>query len=167
MSDLGQQVGEVSVPESTEEFYAREFTVFNPGGSVGVTCNGRGQISALMLEPEALTNDETLAEEIVAPEVIASDPGRVLFPGFMVDAVCQVAAGNHPAPLTGYWRRDNAFFNDYHEASREAEGFARWCDEWVREVADQASYRAKLGQRLEALRIQGQALSAPANWAAE
>ena len=66
MSDLGQQVGEVSVPESTEEFYAREFTVFNPAGSVGVTCNGRGQISALMLEPEALTNDETLAEEIVA-----------------------------------------------------------------------------------------------------
>ncbi len=108
-----------------------------------------------------------LADEIVEPEVIASDPGRVLFPGFLVTAVCHVPAGCHPAPLTGCWQRDNAFFNDYHEASREAEGFARWCDEWVREVADQASYRAKLGQRLEALRIQGQALSAPANWAAE
>ncbi len=108
-----------------------------------------------------------LTEEIVAPEVIASDPGRVLFPGFLVNAVCQVVAGCHPAPLTGYWQRDNAFFNDYHEASREAEGFDRWCDEWVREVADHDGYRAKLGEHLENLRIHGQALSAPANWAAE
>ncbi len=108
-----------------------------------------------------------LAEEIVAPEVIASDPGRVLFPGFMVDALCHVPAGCHPAPLTGCWQRDNAFFNDYHEASRETEGFARWCDEWVREPGDHADYLAKLSERLESLRIRGQALAAAANWAAE
>jgi glutaconate CoA-transferase subunit A len=40
-----------------------------------------------------------LADEIVEPEVIASDPSRVLIPGFGVNAVCHVPAGCHPSPL--------------------------------------------------------------------
>jgi glutaconate CoA-transferase subunit A len=108
-----------------------------------------------------------LADEIVEPEVIASDPSRVLIPGFGVNAVCHVPAACHPAPLIGRWKRDNAFFHHYHQETREAEGFARWCDEWVRELPDHAAYRAKLGGELEELRILGDAHSAPANYATE
>ena len=108
-----------------------------------------------------------LADEIVEPEVIASDPSRVLIPGFGVNAVCHVPAACHPAPLIGRWKRDHAFFHVYHKETREPEGFQRWCGEWVRDVPDHEAYRTKLGGQLEELRIRGNAPSAPANYAAE
>ena len=108
-----------------------------------------------------------LADEIVAPEVIASDPSRVLIPGFGVNAVCHVPAACHPSPLVGRWKRDHAFLHDYHKETREPDGFERWCDEWVRDLADHEAYRTKLGGQLEDLRITGNAPSAPANYAAE
>ena len=108
-----------------------------------------------------------LADEIVEPEVIASDPSRVLIPGFGVNAVCHIPAACHPAPLMGKWKRDNEFFHHYHQETREPAGFERWLDEWVRDLPDHAAYRNKLGGELEALRITGEALSAPANYAAD
>ena len=108
-----------------------------------------------------------LAEELVAPEVIHSDPSRVLVPGFRVTAVCHISAGCHPSPMVGYWQRDSEFFNDYHQRSRTSEGFAAWLEKWVLGIPDHEAYRAKLGARLEALRIRGQALSVPANYAME
>lgn len=107
-----------------------------------------------------------LAEEIVEPAVIASDPNRVLFPGFKVAAVCHVPLAAHPAPMTGRWQRDTEFFNEYHRRSREREGFLEWLEEWVLGVADHDAYRARLGERVEALRIRGEALAAPVNYAA-
>lgn len=107
-----------------------------------------------------------LADEIVAPEVIASDPSRVLVPGYLVTAVAHVPAGVHPAPMTGRWRRDTEFFNDYHRRSRSREGFLEWLEEWVLAVPDHAAYREKLGGRLEDLRIDGAALAAETNYAA-
>jgi len=108
-----------------------------------------------------------LADEMVAPSVIASDPGRVLVPGFRVDAVCPVPAAVHPSPMSGRWKRDTAFFSDYHARSRDETGFRTWLEEWVLGVADHDAYRAKLGPNLEAMRIRGEAPSAPANYAAE
>jgi len=107
-----------------------------------------------------------LADEIVAPEVIASDPERVLIPGHLVTAVCHVKGAVHPSPMTGCWNRDNVFFNNYHERSRTVEGFNAWLDEWVYEVRNHGGYVAKLGSQMDLLRITGQALSAPANYAA-
>ncbi len=107
-----------------------------------------------------------LADEIVPPEIIASDPSRVLVPGYRVNAVCHVPAASHPAPMTGHWQRDNAFFDDYHKRTRERAGFLAWLDEWVMDLADHEAYRAKLGAALDNLRIKGEAPSAPANYAA-
>lgn len=108
-----------------------------------------------------------VADEIVEADVIASDPNRVPFPGWQVTAVCQVPAGCHPAPMAGRWRRDNAFFNDYHLRSRDVEGFQAWLKEWVIDVPDHATYRAKLAERLDVLKIKGWAPSASANFASE
>jgi len=108
-----------------------------------------------------------LADEIVPAAVIESDPSRVLVPSFRVTAVVEAPAGTHPAPLTGRWRRDTDFFGAYHRESRDRDGFLAWLKRWVHEVGDHAGYRARLGQRLEALRIRGEALAAPANYAAE
>ena len=108
-----------------------------------------------------------LADEIVEPEVILSDPSRVLVPGFITTAVCSVEAGCHPAPMTGRWQRDTDFFADYHTRSRSREGFLEWLDEWVTGIADHDAYRAKLGKRLDELKITGTALAADVNYAAQ
>lgn len=106
-----------------------------------------------------------IAEEIVDPKVISSDPSRVLVPGYLVTAVVQVSAATHPSPMTGYWRRDNQFFNDYHARSRTKEGFEDWLKEWVLDLEWHGDYCEKLGAPLAALRIKGEAFSAPANYA--
>ncbi len=108
-----------------------------------------------------------VANEIVDDSVIASDPSRILVPGFRVDAVCEVPAGTHPSPLTGRWLRDSAFFNDYHARSRDVDGFKAWLDEWVFDPGSPEAYTEKLGSRLDELRIKGEQLAAPANYAAE
>jgi glutaconate CoA-transferase subunit A len=106
-----------------------------------------------------------LADEIVAPDVIASDPSRLLFPGFVVSAVVHAEAGCHPSPMAGRWKRDTDFLDAYHKQSRTPDGFRAWLGEWVLSVPDHAAYCRKLGARVEALRIRGKALAAPANYA--
>jgi glutaconate CoA-transferase subunit A len=108
-----------------------------------------------------------LADEIVDRPVIVSDPSRVLVPGHLVTAVVHAPAGQHPAPMTGRWKRDNDFFAEYLAHSKTRDGYLAWLKEWVLDLPDHAAYRAKLGARLESLRIKGEALAAPANYAAE
>src|SRR6266566_8169161 len=57
-------------------------------------------------------------EEIVSPEVILSDPNRILLPPYRVNAVVHAPGGAHPSPVQGYYARDHAFFTEYHLASR-------------------------------------------------
>ncbi len=122
---------------------------------------GLAQESALAAERVVV-----IADEIVEPEVIASDPSRVLIPGYLVTAVCHVPAGAHPSPMTGRWRRDDEFFNRYHRDSRTRDGFLAWLREWVLDVPDHEAYRTKLGKRLDDLRIKQSAPAAPTNYAA-
>jgi glutaconate CoA-transferase subunit A len=125
--------------------------------------------SSGLVQEAALASERiiVIADEIVDEATIASDPSRIPFPGFRVSAVCHVPAGVHPSPMTGRWRRDTDFFDTYHRRSRERAGFLEWLDEWVLGVADHAAYRKKLGRRLDELGIKGEALSAPANYAAQ
>ena len=50
-----------------------------------------------------------VAEEIVAAEVIASDPNRTVIPGFLVECGGGGRYGAHPSPVQGYYKRDDAF----------------------------------------------------------
>ncbi len=122
-----------------------------------------GLVQEAMLASERLI---LIADELVEPEVIASDPNRVLAPGFLTTAVCHVPAGQHPSPMTGMWQRDTGFFNDYHRCSRTREGFLDWLDEWVLGVSDHEAYLGKLGATLDHLRIREEAHAAPANFGA-
>jgi glutaconate CoA-transferase subunit A len=106
-----------------------------------------------------------VAEEIVATEVIASDPNRTLVPGFLVAAVVHEPWGAHPSPVQGYCGRDHAYFTQYHEQSRELTDFERWLGHWVLGVADRHEYMDRLGAcRVEALGVREHALSAPADF---
>ena len=124
-------------------------------GSLGVAVDGARASRKVIV----------VAEEIVAPEVIFSDPNRTLIPGFLVTAVVHEPGGAHPAPVQGYFGRDHAFFQEYHDQTRELEGFERWLKHWVTEVSSRDSYLKRLGEaRIESLRVREHAFSAPADF---
>jgi glutaconate CoA-transferase subunit A len=106
-----------------------------------------------------------VTEEIVAPDVIASDPNRTLIPGFKVAAVVHEPWGAHPSPVQGYCGRDHAFFSQYHEQSRTLADFEQWLARWVIGVSGRKEYMALLGAcRVESLGVKQHALSAPADF---
>ena len=86
-----------------------------------------------------------VAEEIVEPEVITSDPNRTVIPGFLVNAVVECRYGAHPSPVQGYYKRDDVFFRQYHEQTKtKADGDA-WLERWVYGVPDRRAYMNQLG----------------------
>jgi glutaconate CoA-transferase, subunit A len=102
-----------------------------------------------------------VAEKIVAPEVIWSDPNRTIIPGFMVSAVIECPFGAHPSPVQGYYKRDDAFFREYHEESKTRENFEAWAKRWVYGVADCGEYVEQLGaSRIQRLSVKQHAYAA-------
>jgi len=106
-----------------------------------------------------------VAEEIVRPEVILSDPNRILLPPHRVAAVVHSVGGAHPSPVQGYYGRDHAAFGEYHQATREREGFLRWLQEWVLDVPNREAYLNKLGPRFASLRPTEPRLAAAVDYA--
>jgi glutaconate CoA-transferase subunit A len=106
-----------------------------------------------------------VAEEIVEPEVIASDPNRTVIPGFLVNAVVECPLGAHPSPVQGYYKRDDTFFRQYHEQTKTAVDTEAWLQRWVYGVADRREYIRQLGKdRVDALRVKQHAYAAPADF---
>ncbi|HEV7663684.1 MAG TPA: CoA-transferase [Chloroflexota bacterium] len=105
------------------------------------------------------------AEEIVAPELLLSDPNRILLPPHRVSAVVAVPGGAYPSPVQGYYGRDHTAFGEYHQATRDRDGFLNWLQHEVFEVPDHASYLARLGDRFSTLRPRQPRLAAPVDYA--
>ena len=134
---------------------ADEFGNAHIWGSLGVAVDGARAARKVIL----------IAEEIVAPEVIASDPNRTLVPGFLVSAVVREPWGAHPSPVQGYYGRDHAFFAQYHEQSRQVGDFEDWLARWVLRISDRREYMSQLGAcRVESLGVRAHAFSAPADF---
>ena len=106
-----------------------------------------------------------VAEEIVAPEVIASDPNRTVIPGFLVNAVVECPHGAHPSPVQGYYNRDNDFFREYHKQTKTKGETDGWLDQWVYRTPDRQAYLDQLGDdRVEALGVRDHAYAAQADF---
>ncbi|HSS60874.1 MAG TPA: CoA-transferase [Candidatus Limnocylindrales bacterium] len=101
-------------------------------------------------------------EELVEADVTLSDPNRILYAETKVVAVVHEPGGAHPSPVQGFLKRDHAFYRDYAERSRSADGFAEWLREWVLDVPDRATYLKRID--VEALRIKNHRPSAPADY---
>lgn len=87
-----------------------------------------------------------VVEELVDEDVIRRDPNRTLIPGLVVDAVVPEPYGAHPSYVQGYYDRDNAFYLDWGERSRDQAATEAWLEEWVYDLPDRAAYLEKLGQ---------------------
>jgi len=106
-----------------------------------------------------------IAEEIVEPEVIASDPNRTVIPGFLVNAVVECRYGAHPSPVQGYYKRDDAFFRQYHAQTKMQSDSDAWLERWVYSVADRPAYMNQLGTcRVDELGVKQHAYAAGADF---
>lgn len=106
-----------------------------------------------------------VAEEIVEPEVIASDPNRTVIPGFLVNAVVECRYGAHPSPVQGYYKRDDVFFRHYHEQTKTKADSDAWLGRWVYGVEDRRAYMNQVGAcRVETLAVRRHAYAAPADF---
>jgi glutaconate CoA-transferase subunit A len=104
-------------------------------------------------------------EEIVSEDVIASDPNRTVIPGFLVSAVVECPLGAHPSPVQGYYKRDDAFFQQYHEQTKTQSDFDNWAQRWVKEVTDVREYAHRLGKdRVQDLGVRNHAYAAPTDY---
>ncbi len=124
-----------------------------------------GNFGVMIEGVRAAKNVIVVAEEIVDPEVIASDPNRTVIPGFLVSAVVACPFGAHPSPVQGYYKRDDAFFRQYHEQTKTKADFESWAERWVYGVLDRAAYVEQLGMcRVEELGVRQHAWAAPADF---
>ena len=106
-----------------------------------------------------------VAEEIVSPEVITSDPNRTVIPGLLVSAVVECPMGAHPSPVQGYYSRDNAYYHHYHEQTKTADDSRKWLERHVYGVKDRAGYLAQLGEcRLADLKVKQHAFAAATDY---
>lgn len=87
-------------------------------------------------------------EEVVDLDVIKSDPSRTRITREQVDAVVEAPFGAHPSPVAGRYNRDNEYFLAYADATRDADGFDAWADEWVYGVDSREEYREKVERDL-------------------
>jgi glutaconate CoA-transferase subunit A len=124
-------------------------------GSLGVAVDGARAARRVII----------VAEEIVEPSVISSDPNRTLVPGFLVQAVVHEPGGAHPSPVQGYYGRDHAFFTQYHEQTRRVEDFQDWLAQWVARVGDRGEYLKQIGaERMRNLEVKEHAYTVPADF---
>ena len=86
-----------------------------------------------------------VVEEIVDEKIVRADPNRTLIPGIIVDAVVCEPWGAHPSYAQGYYDRDNDFYVEWEDISRDEAELAKWLDDFVYGVADRAAYMKKLG----------------------
>lgn len=105
------------------------------------------------------------AEEIVPQEIIASDPNRTVIPGFLVSAVVECRYGAHPSPVQGCYKRDDAFFQQYHAETKTHLAFDVWAQKWIHGVPDREGYARLLGStRLQELGVKQHAYAATTDY---
>jgi len=103
-------------------------------------------------------------EEIVDEGVIRSDPNRTLIPDFVVQAVVEEPWCAHPSYCQGYYDRDNEFYVQWDEITKDHESTMAWMQEWVTGVEDRRAYMKKIPAEKILKLLPRPAYSAPVNY---
>ena len=78
------------------------------------------QKEAVLAARRALVTVEEIVDEL---EPL---PGAMVLPTWAVTAVAEVPGGAHPSYAQGYSDRDNKYYREWDEISRDRDRFARW-----------------------------------------
>ena len=67
--------------------------------------------------------------------------------------------------MQGYYKRDDAFFQQYHAETKTQGDFNIWAQKWVNDVADRGEYAKQLGPaRVEDLGVKQHAYATPTDF---
>jgi glutaconate CoA-transferase subunit A len=103
-------------------------------GVVGV------QKEAVLAARRAIVTVEEIVDCLDAPS------NAVVLPSWVVGAVCEVKGGAFPSYAQGYYSRNNAFYKQWDQVSREREGFQIWMERHVMGTKDFGGFRRSLDQ---------------------
>jgi glutaconate CoA-transferase subunit A len=103
-------------------------------GVVGV------QKEAVLAARHAIVTVEEIVDRLDAP------PNAVVLPYWVIDAVSEVRAGAFPSYAQGYYSRNNAFYKQWDDISRERETFKAWMERHVLGTKDFEGFRRSLEQ---------------------
>jgi glutaconate CoA-transferase, subunit A len=87
------------------------------------------QKEAVLASARSLVTVEEIVEELELR------PGGIVLPGWAITAVAVAPHGAHPSYAHGYYDRDNAFYVEWDEISRDRERFTAWMARHVLEAA--------------------------------
>jgi len=73
--------------------------------------------------------------------------------------------GAHPSPVQGCYKRDDAFFQQYHAETKTQLAFDVWGQKWIYGVADREDYTRALGSsRVKELEVKQHAYAAATDY---
>jgi glutaconate CoA-transferase subunit A len=103
-------------------------------GIVGV------QKEAVLAAKRSIVTVEECVESLDAP------PNACILPSWVVDAVCLVPRGAQPSYAHGYYERDNIFYRQWDDISRDRATFTAWIDRHILQTKTFEEYRRRLNE---------------------
>lgn len=120
-----------------------------------------GNLGVMLEGVRAAKRVIVVAEEIVEPEIISSDPNRTAIPGFLVNAVVGCPFGAHPSPVQGCYSRDDEFYREYHAQTKTRQASDEWLQRWIYNLPERGAYLNQLGDsRFRSLGVKQHAYAA-------
>jgi glutaconate CoA-transferase subunit A len=83
------------------------------------------QKEAVLAAKRSLVTVERIVDEL------QPQPGGIVLPGWVIDAVAEAPNGSQPSYSLGVTTRDNDFYREWDAISRDRERFTQWMDEHV------------------------------------
>jgi glutaconate CoA-transferase subunit A len=83
------------------------------------------QKEAVLAAERAVVTVERVVDEL------EPRPGGVVIPAWVIDAVAEAPRGSQPSYSLGVTERDNGFYREWDEISRDRDRFTAWMDEHV------------------------------------
>jgi acyl CoA:acetate/3-ketoacid CoA transferase alpha subunit len=110
---------------------------------------GNAQIDGILVEDFELARASRrvviTTEQIVDEEVIRSDPRMTAIPYYLVDAVCEVPYGAHPAQMPYIYFFDEQHIAEWLCQSKTEEGTREYLDQYVYGVSNFDEYLGLIG----------------------
>jgi acyl CoA:acetate/3-ketoacid CoA transferase alpha subunit len=119
---------------------------------------GNAQIDGIPVEDIELARAArrviVTTEEVIDNERVRQDPGRTAIPFYVVDAVCEVRYGAHPAQMPYRYFFDEGHIREWMACARTEEGTRDYLERYVFGPVDHGAYLEAIGgaERMEALR---------------
>ncbi len=146
---VNPNIRKVACPFTGEELYC--VPALRPNAAIihaqRADAEGNTQIWGLLgVQKEAAFASQrviVVVEELVEQSVIRRDPNRTVIPGMIVHAVVVEPFGAHPSFAQGYYDRDNDFYINWEEVSKDENKMAEYLQEWIYDLPDRAAYWQK------------------------